>query len=85
MERRGTRLLFDETYREMGMPAPLPMAASRSERVIGVSSLSKTYGVPGIRIGWLVTRDRALALMQYIGVRPRRSRRASCSPRTRTP
>ncbi len=61
VERRGTRLLFDETYREMGMPAPLPMAASLSDRVIGVSSLSKTYGVPGIRIGWLVTRDRALA------------------------
>ena len=61
VERRGTRLLFDETYREMGMPEPLPMAASLSDRVIGVSSLSKTYGVPGIRIGWLVTRDASLA------------------------
>ena len=28
--------------------------------MICVSSLSKTYGLPGIRIGWLVTRDRAL-------------------------
>lgn len=61
VERRGTRLLFDETYREMGTPVPLPPAASLSERVVAVSSLSKTYGVPGIRIGWLTTRDRALA------------------------
>jgi aspartate/methionine/tyrosine aminotransferase len=61
VERRGTRLLLDETYREMGVPEPLPAAASLSERVIGVSSLSKTYGVPGIRIGWLATRDHALA------------------------
>lgn len=61
VERRGTRLLFDETYREMGTPEPLPVAASLSDRVVSVSSLSKTYGVPGIRIGWLVTRDRTLS------------------------
>ena len=36
---------------------PLPVAASLSDRVISVSSLSKTYGLPGIRVGWLVTRD----------------------------
>ena len=51
------RLLVDETYREMTYAAPLPLAASLSERVIGVSSLSKSDGLPGIRIGWLISTD----------------------------
>jgi aspartate/methionine/tyrosine aminotransferase len=60
VERAGARLLVDETYREMTFGDPLPVAASLSPSVISVSSLSKTYGLPGIRIGWLVTRDREL-------------------------
>ena len=60
VERAGARLLLDETYREMTFGAPLPVAAGLSPSVVSVSSLSKTYGLPGIRIGWLVTRDRAL-------------------------
>ena len=60
VERAGARLLLDETYREMTFGEPLPVAAGLSPAVISVSSLSKTYGLPGIRIGWLVTRDRAL-------------------------
>ena len=59
-EARGIRLLVDETYREMAYAGPLVAAAALSERVISVSSLSKTYGLPGIRMGWLVTRDKAL-------------------------
>ena len=53
-------LLLDETYREMTFDGPQPMAAALSERAISVSSLSKADGLPGIRIGWLVTRDRSL-------------------------
>ena len=54
------RLLVDETYREMTFGGPLPLAATLSERAIGVSSLSKADGLPGIRMGWLMTRDREL-------------------------
>lgn len=54
------RLLIDETYRAMTIGGPSPIAATRSDRVISVSSLSKADGLPGIRIGWLITRDRAL-------------------------
>ncbi|NGY84854.1 aminotransferase class I/II-fold pyridoxal phosphate-dependent enzyme [Bacillus megaterium] len=35
----------------------MPTAASLSPKVISVESLSKAYGLPGIRIGWLATQD----------------------------
>lgn len=53
----GCYLLVDETYRDLSFDGALPQAASLGPKVIGVSSLSKAYGVPGIRIGWLITRD----------------------------
>lgn len=54
------RLLVDETYRELAFDDPAPAAAGLSPRAISVASLSKAYGLPGIRMGWLVTRDRDL-------------------------
>ena len=62
VEQAGCRLLVDETYREMTFGEPLPVAATLSARAISVSSLSKTYGIPGIRTGWLVCRDRELMM-----------------------
>ena len=63
IESRRTILLLDETYRDMAFEEKLPSAASLSSKVISVSSLSKTYGLPGIRIGWLACRDRTLMEM----------------------
>ena len=60
VEERGCRLLVDETYRDMAIGTPLPVAASLSPLVISVASLSKTYGMPGLRTGWIVCRDGAL-------------------------
>jgi aspartate/methionine/tyrosine aminotransferase len=54
---RGCLLLVDETYRDLSFDGPLPLAASLGPHVISVSSLSKAYGVPGIRIGWLISSD----------------------------
>ena len=73
VESAGCRLLVDETYREMTFGEPLPVAATLSERAISVSSLSKTYGIPGIRTGWLVCRDAGLlrtflAAKEQIGI-----------------
>lgn len=73
VERKGCLLLFDETYREMTFGSMLPVAASLSPSVISVSSLSKTYGIPGIRIGWLICKDPALmqtflAAKEQIGI-----------------
>jgi aspartate/methionine/tyrosine aminotransferase len=59
-ERQGCRLLVDETYRDLSYGTKLPSAASLSRRAISVASLSKAYGIPGIRVGWLVTRDAGL-------------------------
>lgn len=53
-------LLIDETYRDLTFGEKSPLAASLSENVISVSSLSKAYGLPGIRIGWIATRNKKL-------------------------
>jgi len=44
----------------MAFQQKLPLACDYSERVISVSSLSKTYGLPGIRMGWILCRDKKL-------------------------
>jgi aspartate/methionine/tyrosine aminotransferase len=60
-ERSGAVLLVDETYRDLTHASPLPLAATLSSRAIGVSSMSKAYGLPGLRVGWAVCRDPELA------------------------
>lgn len=72
-ERHGCHLLVDETYRDLAYAPPPPTAASISPRVIAVSSLSKSFGTPGLRLGWLITRDAALmetflAAKEQIGI-----------------
>jgi len=54
-------LLVDETYRELNFQTELkPYLAEHSDRVISVSSVSKSYGAPGIRIGWIISRNKKL-------------------------
>ena len=72
-EARGIRLLVDETYREMSFIPKLPVAASLSPSAISVSSVSKSYGIPGVRVGWIINRDpklmeRFLAAKEQIGI-----------------
>ncbi|MBP6016459.1 MAG: aminotransferase class I/II-fold pyridoxal phosphate-dependent enzyme [Candidatus Promineofilum sp.] len=59
---RGSWLLCDEMYRglERDPAQRLPSAADRYERAVTLSGLSKTYGLPGLRTGWLVVRDAAV-------------------------
>ncbi|MCP3729946.1 pyridoxal phosphate-dependent aminotransferase [Sphingomonas sp. MG17] len=57
---RGCLLLVDETYRDLALTPALPIAASFGPHVISVASLSKAYGAPGIRIGWIINSDPAL-------------------------
>jgi aspartate/methionine/tyrosine aminotransferase len=60
-EESGCYLVVDETYRDLNFQTPLrPYAATLSDKVISICSLSKAFGVPGIRIGWLICRDKNL-------------------------
>jgi aspartate/methionine/tyrosine aminotransferase len=54
---RGCYLLVDETYRDLSLARVLPLAASLGSHVISVSSLSKAYGAPGIRLGWIIAKN----------------------------
>ena len=60
VEEKGIYLLVDETYRDMVFGKQLPLAAIASPFIISVSSLSKTYGLPGLRTGWIICRDKQL-------------------------
>jgi aspartate/methionine/tyrosine aminotransferase len=60
VEKHNCYLLVDETYRDLSFGTQLPLAASLSDKVISVSSVSKAYGLPGIRIGWLITKNKKL-------------------------
>lgn len=61
-ESKDIILLLDETYRDIPITPrkALPIAASLSSNAISVSSFSKAYGLPGIRIGWLITQNDTL-------------------------
>ncbi len=60
-EQHDCFLLVDETYRELNFRTELrPYVAELSDRVISVSSVSKSYGAPGIRIGWIINRNQKL-------------------------
>ena len=56
-EKHNCYLLVDETYRELNLQNIYPLGASLHKKIISVGSVSKAYGLPGIRIGWLITQD----------------------------
>jgi aspartate/methionine/tyrosine aminotransferase len=56
---RGIILFSDEVYRELEHDAStrLPAACEAYERAVSLGSMSKTYGLPGLRLGWFATRN----------------------------
>ena len=60
-ELHGAHLFSDEVYRflEHSSP-PLPPAAELSDRALSLGVMSKAFGMAGVRIGWIATRDAAL-------------------------
>ena len=69
VEGAGAWLFSDEMYRGLE-PDPtmrLPSGCDLYERAITLGGLSKTYGLPGLRTGWLALQDEALrdAIMRW--------------------
>jgi aspartate/methionine/tyrosine aminotransferase len=60
--RNGIWLFSDEVYRliERAPSKRLPQVADVYERGISLNVISKAYGLPGLRIGWLGCKDEAL-------------------------
>ena len=59
IERAGAWLFSDEMYRglEHDPAARLPAGCDVYERAVTLAGLSKTYGLPGLRTGWLALQD----------------------------
>lgn len=56
---REVHLLSDEMYRllEIDDGPTLPAACDLYDRAVSLSGMSKAYGLPGLRIGWLASQD----------------------------
>ncbi|MDY0288790.1 MAG: aminotransferase class I/II-fold pyridoxal phosphate-dependent enzyme [Sphaerochaeta sp.] len=59
---RGIYLFSDEVYRliERDAALRLPQVADVYEKGISLNVMSKAYGLPGLRIGWIATADSSL-------------------------
>ena len=62
LRRNGTVLLADEMYwqLEYGSDADAVPFCDLYENTVSLSGLSKSYGLPGLRIGWLATQSPGL-------------------------
>jgi aspartate/methionine/tyrosine aminotransferase len=66
---RGIYLFSDEVYRliERSPEARLPQVADLYERGLSLGVMSKAYGLPGLRIGWIASKDAgALTRMERV-------------------
>lgn len=65
--RSGTALVFDEVYwgTERGEPKISVVQASERGDLISISGLSKTYGLPGLRIGWVAASSRKISELAW--------------------
>lgn len=63
----GAWLVADEIYRGAEVDGPLtPTFAGRYDKVIVTAGLSKAFGLPGLRIGWIVAPPKLIRhLVQY--------------------
>jgi aspartate/methionine/tyrosine aminotransferase len=61
-EEHSVRLVSDEVFRglELDRSRMLPQAADLSPTAVSINVLSKSYGLPGLRIGWVTSHDHEL-------------------------
>lgn len=76
-DRAGAWVLSDEAYRWLEIPGgpslPVPLH-DRFERAISVGTVSKPFGVPGLRIGWFAANQeiaqKAWGIRDYVSLSP---------------
>jgi aspartate/methionine/tyrosine aminotransferase len=58
-DRHGFIIFSDEVYRglELDLSNRLPAFADVNDRAVSLGVMSKTYGLAGLRIGWIATRN----------------------------
>jgi aspartate/methionine/tyrosine aminotransferase len=71
----GAYLLADEVYRGAEFDGPMsPTFWGRGERLLCTGGLSKPYGLPGLRIGWVITEpglaEKLWAYHDYTSISP---------------
>jgi aspartate/methionine/tyrosine aminotransferase len=73
-ERHGFHLLCDETFRDADSDRPCGTAASLGPLWLSTSSLTKSYGLGGLRLGWVAgspdVLERCAAARRAISVEP---------------
>lgn len=52
-DRHGVILVVDEVYREFPSEHPMPSAVDAGGNVVVTSSMTKAYGLGGLRMGWI--------------------------------
>jgi aspartate/methionine/tyrosine aminotransferase len=74
-DRAGVRVFSDEVYRflESEPSLRLPAACDLSPIAVSLGVMSKSFGLAGLRVGWIATRDRRLldrmaALKDYLSI-----------------
>jgi capreomycidine synthase len=69
----GAYLVWDAAFAELTHGgAPLPLPNTRYERAVSFGTLSKAYGLPGLRVGWCVAPedvlDKCVRLRDYVSL-----------------
>ncbi|MBI3268890.1 MAG: pyridoxal phosphate-dependent aminotransferase [Planctomycetes bacterium] len=59
-------VVVSEVYREGTFGPPPPPASTYGENMISICSLSKIYGLGGLRIGWVVCDERLVPLLRQV-------------------
>lgn len=78
-DRSGAWILSDEAYRWLehpgGRPLPPPLH-DLTDRAISVGTMSKSFGLPGLRVGWFAANadiaGKAWGLRDYVSLSPAR-------------
>ncbi len=65
-DRRGTIVVVDEAFREFGFERAPPIAASLGDNVITLNTVTKFYGMEGLRIGWVIANPKVLSRIRLL-------------------